>query len=305
MVEGGKNVSQSEAENKMEYVILLDLFAKANDAVEVSSISDAGERERLIDAHNLANKFIGHALTILHLSHGTIIKDLPSFKKLSFPDSASIDVLTRTAMEAFLVFHFVFYASKTKEEKDYRYLVYKAAGIAERQAYPDIIFEHEQQKAEDKKVLKEICDKLESNVTFQYLTEKQKTRLFQGKELNLWRWNPDVRKVLSWCDIGIDAGFSDMLASHMYGHLSGYAHSGSLSVLQTAQALINKEPEKLVKTSINIMKVLTANMIQEYSGLFSKAQDVLEESGAGQFVNTWVEVGRRLDENIDIGGKND
>jgi len=298
-------MAQTMNEKIQEYVILLDLLAKAINTVKVSSISDVSERERLRNAHNLANKFINHASTVLYLSDGTIVKNLPSFEKYSFVDSASIDVLTRATMEAFLVFHFVFYAPKMEEEKDYRYLVYKARGITERQTYPASIFEHEQQKAEEKKVLEELCAKLESNIIFQGLTEQQKSRFFQGKELNLWRWNPDVRKVLSWYDIGIDAGFSDMLASHMYGHLSGYAHSSSLSVLQTAQALVNKETEKLTGASIDTVKVLIANMIEEYCQMFPEAQKVLKDSGASNFVQVYVNVGKRLGENLTTGQEND
>jgi len=294
-------MAQYKRGDKGEYLILLDLLAKAINTVKVSSISDVSERERLRNAHNLANKFINHTSTVLYLSDGTIVKNLPSFEKYSFVDSASIDVLTRATMEAFLVFHFVFYAPKMEEEKDYRYLVYKAAGIAERQTYLASIFEHEQQKAEEKKVLEELRAKLESNIIFQGLTEKQKERFFQGKERDLWRWSPDVRKVLSWYDIGIDAGFSDMLASLMYRHLSGHAHSGSLAVLQTAQALVNKETEKLTDAAIDTMKILISNMIHEYCGLFSEAQDVLRDSRLSEFVELFVNVGRKLGENSNVG----
>ena len=147
--------------------------------------------------------------------------------------------------------------------------------------------------------------KLESNRVFQSLSEKQKTRFFEDKERNLWRWNPDTKKLPSWHDIAISAKFSEMLALHMYSHLSGYAHSGSLSILQTAQALVNKETEQLIGASIDTMKVLIANLIQEYCGLFSKAQDVLRESGASSFVEAWIHIGRRLDENLDIGQDSD
>jgi len=286
---------------KQEYVILLDLLAKANDSVKESSISDVTERERLLYAHRLAHKFIGHALTVLHLSRGYRVEGLPSFQPANFTDSWSIDVLTRAAMEAFLIFHYVFYAPTTIEEREYRYLTYKVAGIAERQTYLASIFEHEQQKAEEKKVLEELRAKLESNIIFQRLTPKQKTGLFEGKELILWRWNPDVRRVLSWYDIGIDAGFSDMLASHMYGHLSGYAHSSHMSVLQVSQALENKDVDMLVKPSMNTINILMANMIHEYCVLFPEAKVVLEQSGASQFVDMWVSIGCRLDDNLDTG----
>ena len=264
----------------------------------MSSINDASERERLLDAHNLANKFLGHALTILHLSRGTVIQDLPSFRKLNFPDSASIDVLARASFEAFLVFHFVFFAPTTADEKNFGHWCYQAAGIAERQNLPVSIREHVQQIAEEKELLGRLHTKLETNIIFQGITESQKRQVFEGK--GRWKWRPSCNKEVSWRDIAIDAGFSEMLAFHIYKHLSGYAHSGSLSVLQMTQALENKEPEKLIKPSINLMNILTANMIQEYCSLFPEALVILKESGASQFMETWVHIGRRLGENLDI-----
>ncbi len=291
-------MAQIRADNRENYVILLDLLAKANDSVKGSSISDVTERERLLDAHRLANKFIGHALTVLNLSRGYKAEELPSFQPVNFTDSCSIDVLTRAAMEAFLVFHYVFFAPTTTEEKDYRYWVYRAAGIAERQNLPETAYEHKQTKAEDKKELDKLHDKLKSNAVFQSLTEKQKTRFFEGKERNLWRWKPDVKKVLSWSDIAIDAGFSKMLASHMYRHISGYAHSSSVSVLQASQALENKDVDMLVKPSMNTMNILMANMIYEYCVLFPEAKVVLEQSGSSKFVDMWISIGCRLGENL-------
>lgn len=285
---------------RQEYAILLDLLAKANNSVKMSSISDVSEHERLLDAHNLANKFIGHALTILHLSHGTLIQDLPSFNKLNFPDSASIDVLTRAAMEAFLVFHFVFYAPKTKEEKEFRYLTHKAIGLAERQNLPPRTLEHKRYRYDEKKKLEEILRKLGTNIIFRGVPEIIKNQFIKGKNRDLWRWNPDNKKILPLPDIAVNAGLSETLALHLYKHLSGYAHSGSLSIIQTAQALVNKEVDRLIQPSMNAMMILTANMINEYCEMFSEAQAVLKESGASNFVQIYVEVGKKLDENSHI-----
>jgi len=92
----------------MEYVKLLDLLDRAINATKVSSISEVTERERLTYAHSLANRFSQYANTVLYLLSGTKVCGLPSFGEFSFIDTASIDVLTRAAMEAFLVFHYVF-----------------------------------------------------------------------------------------------------------------------------------------------------------------------------------------------------
>jgi hypothetical protein len=235
---------------------------------------------------------------VLHLCDDKYVENLPSFGDIKVGDPASIGVLTRAVMEAFLVFHYVFYSPSTADERDYRYWTYKAAGLAERQNFPEAVFEHVEQKAEEKKRLEEICARLESNAIYQSLTPKQKARFMEGKELNLWRWQPDAKTRLAWQDIATDARLSEMLASHMYGHLSGHAHSGSLSVLQTQQAVVRNEAEHLISPSINTLKVLAANMIHEYTALFPEAQPILTESGASIFVDTWIRIGQRLDENL-------
>ena len=232
------DMKQFELAVKQQYVRLLDLLARVIYANKDLTVSDVNDGERLEDAHGLAFKFFGHALSVLYLSHGTN-QELPSLKWHTV-DFASIDVITRAALEAFLIFHHVFYASAEPEEKDYRYWAYKAEGMANRQRIMEFAgTEKERQQLAVEK--KELNDRLESNQIFQSLSTGQKGRVFEGKERNLWRWNPDLKKVLSWSDIAIDAGFSEMLASHMYRHLSGHAHSSSLSVLQSQQVLINKE----------------------------------------------------------------
>ena len=132
------DMEQFRTRTKRDFVKLLDLLAQVIDSSKGFSAGDISDGERLLDAHNLANKLIDHAFTVLYLSQCTNVQSLPSFKQLSFIDTASIDVLTRAVMEAFLVFHYVFFSPQTKEEKDYRYWAYKAAGITERQSIPII-----------------------------------------------------------------------------------------------------------------------------------------------------------------------
>ncbi len=297
-------MAQIRADNREDYVILLDLLAKANDSVKGPSISDVTELERLLDAHRLANKFIAHALTVLNLSRGYKVEELPSFQPVNFTDSWSIDVLTRAAMEAFLIFHYVFYAPTTIEEKDYRYLTYKVAGLAERQNLLAGSPEHQIIRAQEKKFLEELHIKLESNAVFQSLTNKQQNKIFSGK--SEWKWKPNGEGVVSWREIATDARLSNMLASHTYSYLSGHAHSSNTSVLQVLQALEHKDLSTLVKFAMSVINVLIANMIREYCGLFSKAQDVLSKGIEGNnLVEQYIQIGRTLDKYMGIGQDND
>lgn len=287
-------MAELELDYKREYVRLLDLLGRLIDANKGFSTNDISDGKRLWDAHALANKFIGHALTIRYLSYGTSVQGLPSFKQFNYIDSASIDVLTRASFEAFLVFHYVFYAPNTAEERDFRYWAYKAAGLAERQNFPVFTDEARKKLDKEKLLLDQFHSKLDSNEVFQSLTPRQKAQIFSGK--GEWKWKPLGKGKVSWHDIAIDAKLSKVLAWHVYSHLSGYAHSSSLSVLQTTQALLNREVGFLIRGSLDTMKVMIANMVQEYSELFSRAQDVLRNSGDNGFVEMWIDAGRLLGE---------
>jgi hypothetical protein len=46
-----------------------------------------------------------------------------------------------------------------------------------------------------------------------------------------------------------------------------------------------------------MMKILAANMINEYTAIFNDARDKLGTTGAREFVETWVQVGRRVGDN--------
>lgn len=278
---------------KQEYVKLLDLLARVIAADNYLSLGDADDNERLSIARGLTNKFINHALTVLYLSHGTN-QDLPSFK-FNLVDSASVDVLTRALLHAFLAFHYVFYAPATKEEKNYRYWAYKAAGIAERQNAPTSTEEYKQKQATEKKELNKLHDKLKSNAVFQNLTDKQKKRILEGE------W-----KLKSWREIAIDAGLSDMLASHMHSLLCGYAHSSILSIVQIVEAHINRTEEEDVNSSMGTINIVIAGMIKGYCVLFSKACDVLNKDRQESYiVDVWTQIGHGLNEFTNIGQAND
>jgi hypothetical protein len=269
---------------KQDYVKLLELLAQVINADKGFSVSDISDGERFLDAHDLTRKFFEHTLTVLYLSRGTN-QDLPSLK-FSFVDYASIDTLTRVAVEAFLVFHYVFLAPSTADEKEYRYLAYRAAGITERQNVPVSTEEHRQKLAMEKEELYKLHDKLKSNTVFQNLKPKQKELILKG------RW-----KLPSWREIAIDAGLSEMLAKHVYGSLAGYAHSSFLSVRQMSQVLESKEEEQLIKTSIITMNIVTANIIQGYCRLFPRVKTVLSKDLEGSdIMDRWIQVDRGFDE---------
>jgi len=263
-------------DGKKECIKLLDLLSRVVDANK----GTATDREWY--AEGLANKFFDHAFFVLYLSHGPNTLDFPS-RAIKISGVASIDVLTRAAFEAFLTFHYVFYTPKTEEDEDYRYWAYILAGLKDRQNFPAVTDKQKKVLVNDRKAIKELSNKLRSNVEFQSLNDKQKRKVLGGK----WRG------LKSWREIAEDADLNKIIASDMYGHLCGYAHSSSISVLQIKQAYEKHEENLLIEPSIIVINIMAANMIHEYCELFTQSKNVLnEDQESVNLVDSWIQIGR-------------
>lgn len=277
--------------DEKEYLKLLDLLFQV---VEANKGPITGDDDRYLDAEGLAAKFFMHAASILYLSRRIHIPDFPS-TPVRFIDSASIDVLARTALETFLTFYYVFFAPKTKDEQDYRYLTYKGAGLAERQQLPVSTEENRQKLADEKTQLDDLCNKLRSNAIFRSLSQKQQSEVLTARR-DIWRktFVSGKSRLLSWTDIAINAGFSKMLAQDTYRYLSGYAHSSNASIMQIKE-LLKKEQMQLIEVPMNTINIATANLIDEYSRLFPRAKNALHADTGRGIVEEWIQIGQKLE----------
>jgi len=271
---------------------LLDALFRVVNANTESPIE--GKDDRYWYAEGLATKYFLHASTLLYLYHETRI-GLPS-AKIKVLDIGSAAVVVRAAFETCLTFYHIFVSPETEEEQDYRYWAYRL-GITERQSLPVSTEEYKAKLNREKELIDEFQEKLRSNSIFNRLTKKQQASVLKGN----WRWVPGDNRPLSWQRIAAQAGFETMIASQGYTHLSGYAHSSSLSILQIKQALQRREPRRLVQSSLGVVNVLTANLTRFYADLFPKAKELLgSDSNASSLVGGWIFIGRNL--NLDASG---
>jgi len=271
---------------KQEYVKLLDVLYRVMQALEGEPL-DADRR--YYDAEGLVTKFFMHAASALYLYRGTIITDLLPPPGINFGDVASVPVVVRAAIEAFLTFHYVFIARSSDEERDLRYLSWKAGGFADRQRFPILSAKGKRVLDDDRRLLDELHNQLQSNPLFQRLRPKEQTKILKGR----WRRH-------SWKQIGRAAGLAGAYAETMYEILSGYAHSSSLSVLQIKQADTREKQRELMEAPMGTVKIAMANVIDGYCALFSKAKETLLADPDGKaLTEIWLEVGRRDLERID------
>jgi hypothetical protein len=272
-------------ESEQEYIKLLRTLIKIGEANKGLDSED----ERNIDAEGLLTKFLFHVASILYLSRSTTFKDILD-TPISFFDSASINVLARSAFETFLVFHYVFIEPKSEEEKDFRYYSWTIAGLLERQKYSIQSQKGKEQLKTEREIIRSLEVKLKKNSFFKKLTSRQQNNLIKK---GIWR--------PSWKDIGLSAGLNEIHAEEFYSYLCEYAHAGSLGIRQVHQAENAESQKSLFFASVGLIMIAMANMIKSYCSLFPKSNIALiEDEVSVAIVDKWNFVGSSSLQDVDI-----
>lgn len=233
---------------------------------------------RLVDAEGLSQKFFQHAVSLFYLSRGTFIPEIPA----QFWDPGSVNVLARVALETFLIFHHIFIAQASKDEKDFRYWAWSLSGLLDRQQYKPQTPEGVSKLAQEKAEIDNLRTKFQGNAHFNSLTNNQRRNVLQK---GIWRSH-------SWSRIGLEAGLSRTYAELFYRYLSGYAHASSLSTWQTHQATTAQVQQDLIAATLDFVMIAMTFMIRSYAGLFPQAKDVIPEAEKRHnILQIWTDIG--------------
>lgn len=265
-------------DTERDYIELLDILIHVID--ENKGTPSVGD-ERILDAEGLGLKFFGHALSALYLVRGVTIPEL-TVPITKFPDSASLHVLGRAAIETFLIFHYIFEAPQNELEKNFRYQIWQLSGLLERQSFPVWSKEAKEKLRSEEEIKDNLVEKIELNSNFVKLTTKQQKSIIQKGN---WKFQ-------SWKEIGLSAGLSDVHAESYYRYLCGYAHSGNLSVFQVRQTRTYQEKREMMNSTINLLLIAIANMIKCYCGVFPKSKNFyVNNYQPKNTVDLWVDIG--------------
>ena len=258
-----------------QYVRLLSVLLRV---VEANRGLPAGEDDRILDAEGLAQKCVFHACSVLYLLRSTRLPEIGA----NFFDPASVNVLGRAALEAFLVFHYIFVMPSSESEKDLRYFSWVLADLLVKQSFPV-------QSPEGKKILererlhiRSLKEKLQANPYFQNLTSKQQKRLL----------NEGVWRLQSWTSIALSAGLNRTHADAFYRYLCSYAHAGSVIVVQLRQAQTAEGQRSLFAATMGVVMIVMAYMVKAYCAVFPRSQAALQKDQSGALlVDQWVQIG--------------
>lgn len=247
-----------------EYRRVVRLFAEVLAAPKGPQL----HHQRWIDCDWLAMKLFFHAASAYHLAQGTQLKSLVG-EAACFVDHASVKVLARAALEAYLVFCYVFVQPESPDDLEFRYLAWKLGGLAMREVFPAQLEESRRQIVEEKRLNEELRDRIRQTRRFQNLSNGQKRAVLEKRK---WRFE-------GWVPIARAAGFGEQYSRLLYGFLSSYAHSDSLSILQLGEAKARDDQVALAWDALGFILAIVSKMVVTYSELFPQAKQAFARHG--------------------------
>lgn len=185
---------------------------------------------------------------------------LPAF---GYIDHGSISVLTRSAIENYLVMHWLNGAG-SEDARHFRHMVWEYAGWKKRSK----LFANGSEAKASRKAASEEAARLLQLIKGSVYLEKYEGR----KKDSILKGNWDV----AWPELASEAGFHLTYFGSVYRHLSGYVHSDFISALQVSQAQEIQTQYDLASASLQSCMMVMGHFSSFYSGVFPKAGSVFQ-----------------------------
>lgn len=171
-------------------------------------------------------KLVFHASTILEIFRGVKLPNDVLSQEVKIFDEPSVIILLRSCTENYLTFHYLLVDEISDEEKYFRFIVWKYAGIKQRSSFFIETPEAKEKQQSELQILMALQKEIEESTYFSKLKSPQRKEILKGVK---------PRLETSWKDLIIRSNLSPTFFKNLYGFKSSYTHSEFISVLQIKQ----------------------------------------------------------------------
>lgn len=240
-----------------EFDALLEFAGKLLDSLDGVKPADP----RLVESWDLCLKIILHASTIRHLYAVPTVIGFGD-NKVNIYNFASSLVLARTLFETYLVFHDVFIAPETEDDREFEYCRWKIRGFKVQQDY----------KPFDELGKQRLCEALEKlEPLTKRITKTKRYRLLDGEgKQAILKGNGNLKFQRAM----LKAGFSEETFSRFYAMGSSYIHSDGQTATQLRSASSISDQKQLFGMTFLMVQTVISKLILVLSKTFSELQEV-------------------------------
>jgi hypothetical protein len=204
-------------------------------------------QEFLYNAEGLGKKIMNHALTARYLLKPMVLANYEP--KVDF---SSIAVLTRAALESYLIFYWVFVSPKNDDEKEFRFHSWVLGGL-NRTKYKPAYGEYSEKWQKEMDMAEDLRKKIQATSVYQNLKPANQEKALEG-ELLTW----------GWFRLTIDAGFNEPFFRKIYMYLSNYAHSNRVSIIQVQQINAIPDQQEMGISAIGMLAIVLGKFMYDY-----------------------------------------
>lgn len=221
----------------------------------------------LANCQHVARKILMHSLAIGKLLEGTYVTNVNDveYHVLDFP---SMGALSRSLLESYLLFNYIFIKKKENEDKNFYHEIWRLGGLLDRQQFIATSQEAIDTRIRELSDIESIREYIKKHKIYTILTKTEKSQALKGK----WRTGKH------WVDIAEETGIHNQLFKMLYSYLSAHVHSGYLSVLQISQAFTKEIQERLSVIYIHICLIVGSHFVISYCNLFSDVKLYLNKN---------------------------
>ena len=256
-----------------DFTKLLSLYVRVVNARAGKSIP--AEQTWLNHSEVLSVKLAGHLAAMQRLADPVELSD--GRDSASFIDHASLAVVTRAALETYLVF-FHLYGCSDRGLSEVRHAAWRLGGLADRQKYSAAQPENRRKLEEEAMHIERLRTEIKESSSINQYSSNQQKRLLVG----------DWRAGMAWWEIGCAAGFHPVYLRNTYNYLCGYSHSSFLSAMQIDQAREPDVQEEFASGMLEVGMMLMAHFVFTYTELFPDTADPLShDADARAIAEKW------------------
>ncbi|MFY0603022.1 MAG: hypothetical protein JXQ93_03670 [Flavobacteriaceae bacterium] len=230
----------------------LELVTKAK-AELIQSIYDSKPKlkEGEVFIETLSIKILLATKSIIELGKGTKVSTLSKDTDVKLLDFPSINILTRSVIEAFLTLEYLFFNDLEEEERNFRFYVWQISGYKSRQNFFNERGELKENITEKLKAELSEIKKLKTKIVKSpYYKNIQKQNLYKLDTYGLPRLE-------SWLKLLEQSILKTSIFGTSYKLYSNYAHSEFISLIQINEKnALNKGSEENDKTILNALRVV-------------------------------------------------
>lgn len=258
---------QRAEELEREFGVLIGLMAEMITAQAEQHDPTADIPTWMFSQHDLSKKLFRHICSVRTLLEPSPFRN-ETIPPYSFIDHSSMAVLTRSALENYLVMTWLLSGSN-ESLREFRHNVWEYCGWKKRSKMVATTDEAREVRQKAEADAAALWPAIHGSPHYQEYTTPQQDRLRKGSWDVGWHWN----------DLALKAGLHKTYFTSYYPFLSGHVHSDFIGVLQNGQAIHLADQYMLGSGNLQVTLMLIGHFAHHYASLFPPANEVLLNAG--------------------------